>query len=150
MDKNKNIENKETHADDAKGKHPGGRPPLWATVEDFEKATEGFFDWCETGDSIVGPYIPDVEALTMYLKTSRKVLSEYEKKDKFSNAIKDIKDKIAFYKKQLAFQGKIPSAVFCFDFKNNHGYTDKTEIDQNVKAEITEVTRKIIRPNIKK
>ena len=116
-------------------KNKGGRPGLWETEEDFINACDGFFSWCQSGDEFLESIIPDIEALTTYLGTSRKVLCEYEKKPKFSNAIKEIKEKIAFYKKQLALTGRIPSAVFCFDFKNNHEYADKTEVDHTSKGD---------------
>ena len=33
-------------------------------------------------------------------------------------------------KKQLAFRGKLPAAVLSFDLKNNHGYRDRPEEQQ--------------------
>ena len=120
-------------------KHPGGRPPQWQSPEEFESQCKGFFEWCKSED-----YIPDIEALAVHLNTSRKVILDYEKKEQFSYTIKRIKDKIAFFKKQLAMKGKINSSVFCFDFKNNHGYKDSIEMDSTVKSEITEIRHRVI------
>jgi len=99
------------------------RPPKWKYVDDFSKQADGFFDWCNQND-----YIPDIEAFAVYMDTTRKTILDYENKKEFSYTLKKIKDKIFFYKKQLAFKGKINATVFIFDAKNNHGYRDKQEI----------------------
>lgn len=104
-----------------------GRPPLWKTKEDLEKSLDGFFEWCESNE-----YIPDVEGMAVYLDCTRETICQYEKIEGFSDTIKKVKNKIAFYKKQGAMSGKINPTVFVFDFKNNHHYNDKTEIDQKL------------------
>ena len=109
----------------------GGRPPKWKTLAAFNKSVEGFWEWNEEND-----YIPDVEGLCLYIETSRKVLMEYEEKDEFSNTIKEIKSRIAFHKKQLALKGKIPAAIFCFDFHNNHGYQHREVIIEKKEPEV--------------
>ena len=103
-----------------------GRPPKFESIEDFNKQDDGFFDWCDDNK-----FVPDIEGLAVYLDTSRKVILDYEKKDEFSYTIKKIKDKIFFYKKQLAFKGKLNATVFIFDAKNNHEYADKQEIEHS-------------------
>lgn len=108
----------------------GGRPPLWGTVEELEKALEGFDKWNEDND-----YIPDIEGLAVYLGTSRKTILDYENKEEFSYTIKRVKTKIAFHKKQLALKGKIPAAIFCFDFHNNHGYVNREIIIKDKEPE---------------
>jgi len=134
----KKSQSKET---EGKEKKRMGAPPNWETPQDFEDDCSGFFDWCEEND-----YIPDIEGLAVYLGTTRKTILDYEKKDNFCYTVKKIKNKIAFYKKQKAMAGQIPSAVFCFDFKNNHNYVDKTEVDNNIKGELTQITREIVDP----
>ena len=104
-----------------------GRPPLWKTKEDLEKSLDGFFEWCESNS-----YIPDVEGMAVYLDCSRETICQYEKLEEFSDTIKKVKNKIAFHKKQGAMSGKINPTVFVFDFKNNHHYNDKTEVDNNI------------------
>jgi len=102
-----------------------GRPRLWETVEDFEKAADGFWEWCDDND-----YIPDIEGLCVYMGTFRERLHYYEKDPAFRNSIKRIKEEIFHAKKQKAFKNKINATVFIFDAKNNHNYTDKTEVAQ--------------------
>ena len=100
-----------------------GAKPRWANVRQFNRDVEGFFNWC-----LVEDYVPDIEALAEYLDTTRKTIHDYEKKPEFSYTIKRLKTKIFNKKKQAAFKGKIPAAVFIFDAKNNHGYRDKQEV----------------------
>nr|AKH47514.1 small terminase [uncultured marine virus] len=101
-----------------------GRPLKWKSVDEFKKVSDGFFDWCSDND-----FIPDIEGLCLYLGTHRKVLCDYEKKEEFSNAIKEIKEGIFFHKKQLAMKGNMNATVFIFDAKNNHDMVDKQEVD---------------------
>ena len=108
---------------------PVGRPPKWETVEEVEKLIQGYFEHLkETPDEV-----PDVEGLAYYMDTTRKTILDYENKEEFSYTIKKAKDKIFYFKKQAAFKGKIHPTIFIFDSKNNHGYTDKQEIESTNK-----------------
>ena len=104
------------------------RPSKFKSVEELEKLIESYFLVVTDKEK---DEIPDVEWLACYLDTTRKTLFEYEQKEEFSNTIKRAKEKIFFYKKQLALKWKMNPTVFIFDSKNNHWYVDKTEIDQN-------------------
>ena len=108
------------------------RPCKFQNVEELEKLIQDYKDYCNKKKN---EEIPDVEGLAFYLSTTRKTLREYCQKDKckgkFSNTLKKAMEWIAYNKKQLAMKNKIPAAIFCFDFKNNHGYVDKKEIEQS-------------------
>ena len=108
-----------------KQKNLGGKPLKFKSPEDMQALINQYFQKPEIIDKTE---IPDVEGLCYFLDTSRKVLMEYEERDGYGNAIKSAKTRIAACKKQLGMQGKIPPAIFCFDFKNNHGYVDKQEV----------------------
>lgn len=69
--------------------------------------------------------IPDVESFAVFLGTSREELLK-ESPDELGQIL----TRIAGIKKQLAMNGKIPASVFTFDFKNNHGYGEKTPYEQ--------------------
>ena len=115
------------------------RPPIWETVEELEEKIEQYFEYVTQKDD-KGRFmeIPDIEWLAFFLNTTRKTILDYEKKEDFSNTIKKAKDKIFFYKKQLAMMNQINPTVFIFDSKNNHWYVDKTEVDNTHK--ITDYT----------
>lgn len=107
---------------------PAGRPPKFSTVEELEQT---FLEWKATfqfGGERYGE-VPDVESFCDYVDAWRDLLCEYEKKPEYSDAIKRIKNWIYARKKQLAFAGKMPPAVFIFDAKNNAGYVDKQEVE---------------------
>lgn len=104
--------------------------PLKYTLGELENKIEEYFIKVTDKES---DEVPDVEWLAFHLDTTRKTLLDYENKEEFGYTIKRAKDKIFFYKKQLAFKWKMNPTVFIFDSKNNHDYTDKTEVDQTLK-----------------
>jgi len=106
----------------------GGAPAKWKSPEELEAKLSGFFSWCDEMD-----YMPDIEALAEYLDTTRKTIYVYEQKPEFRNIIQKIKNKIFNRKKQAAYKGKIPAAIFIFDAKNNHGYRDRLDLEHGGK-----------------
>lgn len=69
---------------------------------------------------------PTIIALCKYLDIDRKTLSEYEKRDEFSNTIKKAKEKIEDYlERQLSRKDQVTGIIF--NLKNNFGWVDKTE-----------------------
>lgn len=103
--------------------NPVGRPPKF---ESPEQLWSMFEEWQA---QLKEDEIADVEGLCFYLDTARQTLFDYERKDEYSDTIKRIKDWIHYEKKQLAFKGKIPPAIFIFDAINNSDYRNKTESD---------------------
>lgn len=115
--------------------NPVGHPPIWKTANELEEKLKGFWAYCKENDDI-----PDIEALACYLEIDRSTIRDYERKEEFAPTIKRVKTRIAKVKKQLAMKGKINPAVFCFDFKNNHDYTDQQEIlskNMNINVDVT-------------
>ena len=105
-------------------------------MEDKKKAN-GPFDSAEELTSAIERYfgeylnesgeIADIESLADYLGTTRDeiLIMLYDKA--VGKILRSARNRIAKIKKQLAFNGKIPSSVLTFDLKNNHGYKDKPE-----------------------
>ncbi len=115
--------------------NPVGRPPKFSDSRELENK---FTEWKKTlefGGSSYGE-IPDIESFCNYIESYRDLFSEYEKKEEFSDTIKRIKNWIYYKKKQLAMANKMNATVFIFDAKNNFGYVDKQEIDQNISGEL--------------
>lgn len=112
---------------------PAGRPPKFTSPEHMQQLFE---EWklaiAETQE------IPDVEGFCDYVDAYRDLLSEYASKEEYSDTIKRIKNWIYYKKKQLAMSNKMNATVFIFDAKNNAGYVDKQELDQNIRA--TDIT----------
>jgi hypothetical protein len=117
---------------------------LFTNADDLQLKINDYFAHCISTNEI-----PDVEGLAVFLDTTRKTLNDYAARnnqdydnkdidfDSISATIKKAKDKIFFYKKQGAFKGLYNAAVFIFDAKNNHDYSDKQEIvSQNTNIEL--------------
>jgi hypothetical protein len=111
---------------------PAGRPPKFETPE----LLRGAFEEYKAKFTETTLEIPDVEGFCDHVGAYRQLLMEYEKKKEFSTTVKEIKNWIYHKKKQLAMQGKMPPAIFIFDAKNNAGYVDKTEVDNNFSGEL--------------
>lgn len=108
-----------------------GRPPIFEDIEELQGAIQAFWDYLSEANKAGNCLIPDVEGLCCYLDIARDTLNDWERTNYkgFSATIKSTKNSIAFCKKQLALRGKIPPIVFATDFNNNHGYTQKQEIE---------------------
>jgi hypothetical protein len=107
-----------------------GRPRKYETVDEFFTAVEAYFQYIQDANLDEIRLIPDIEGLCSYMGISRDSLFDWERTrdSRYIDAIKTVKNTIAFCKKQLALKGKIPPIVFATDFNNNHGYLQKQEI----------------------
>jgi len=63
----------------------------------------------------------------MFLDTTRDLLLDYQKSEKFSDTIEKAKVKIHNYSNESLFVTRNPSGVI-FNLKNNHGWKDTTEV----------------------
>ena len=109
-----------------------GRPPKYPTVESFvDKVNEYITYINDTFNSTGFELIPDIEGFCAFSGIDRSTLFDWEtsRPPEYSNAIKQLKNAIAAYKKQLAMRGKIPPVVFAIDMNNNHGYIQQQTID---------------------
>lgn len=120
------------------GKHPGGRPMKYQTVEELELAIDGYFQKCDQVKSKVttkaGKEIevsnPDpytLEGLAVHLGIDRRTLFNYSNKSEFFPAIKIARDKCQADLVRRALKGEVRDAPAIFLLKNNYGYTDKLE-----------------------
>lgn len=110
-----------------------GRPPKFDSPEHLE---ELFNIWKLTFSDSAISEIPDIEGFCDFVDAYRDIISEYEKKEEYSDTIKRIRNWIYYKKKQLAMQNKMNPTIFIFDAKNNAGYVDKTEQDVSHSGEV--------------
>ena len=75
--------------------------------------------------------VADIEGLADYLGVTRKDLIALSEHKTYGTLLRRAWNRIAKIKKQLAFRGKLPAAVLSFDLKNNHGYRDRPEEQQD-------------------
>ena len=107
----------------SEGKHAGGRPPLYTTVEDVEERIDKYWDACEEVKEF-----PTITGLAMALDMTTQTLRMYEKEDEFSSTIKKAKQKVEMAWEQRLLQ---PGSGPIFWLKNNAGWKDKQEIEQS-------------------
>jgi len=133
---------------------PGGRPLKFENEKELQDNIDGYFASCfeqKDIERIVGkgknkkiireviiqqirPFT--ITGLALYLDTSRKVLCEYEdERPEFSNAIKKAKVKIENFTEEQLYNSKNVAGVI-FNLKNNYGWVDKREVDNNHSGKI--------------
>ena len=107
-----------------------GRPPIFETVEELQGAIQAFWEYIIEVNMEKTRIIPDVEGVCTFLSIGRYTLTQWEREDfrGFAPTIRELKNNLAYCKKQLALNGKIPPLVFAIDFNNNHGYTQRQEV----------------------
>ena len=121
-----------------------GRPMKFESVEDLESQIDAFFETCKDEKML-----PTITGLAVYLDTTRRTLLDYETEygDEFSHAIKRAKARVEAGVEQMLFIGKNAAGPI-FNLKNNFGWKDQSQVDQNVsgQVEITRIERRIIDP----
>lgn len=125
------------------GKHPGGCPLKWQSVEVMQIAIDKYFEDCDKGKEkkvydkkeetvkTVTETIPyTITGLALALGTTRQGLIDYAERGEFSDAIKRAKLRCENYVEKLALSansGVHPSGpIFCL---KNYGWTDRQTID---------------------
>ena len=100
-------------------------------IEGFRAKIIEYFDYITDSNKAGAKLIPDIEGFCCYAGICRDTLYDWERtrNPDFQETIRAFKNAVASFKKQLALKGKIPSLVFMADFNNNHGYTQKQEVN---------------------
>lgn len=83
----------------------------------------------------------------VYAGIHKDTLQVYSKKKKFSVPIKMLKQRCEAYAEDLSLSPYNKNATgVIFNLKNNHGWTDKSEVDQNIKGNIKVMVKKNVAP----
>ncbi len=109
---------------------------VFASEQDCKTKLASYFDEFLPASGEVA----DIEGLADYLGTTRSELMGLTEHKTYGKLLRCAGNRIAKIKKQLAFRGKLPAAVLSFDLKNNHGYKDRPE-EQNEVGGVTVVFR---------
>lgn len=111
----------------------GGRPLLFQTVEELQKAIDKYFNDClkdsvrlEDGTIRHRPFT--ITGLALALGTTRKTLIDYEDRDEYCNTIKLAKTRVEGYAEERLFTGAATGPIFAL---KNFGWSDKSEQDIN-------------------
>jgi hypothetical protein len=76
-----------------------------------------------------------ITGLANFLETSRETLINYEERPEFFDTIKGAKDKVEQYWEGLLIGANATGPIF--NLKNNYGWKDKTEVDNNLSGGVT-------------
>ncbi len=109
-------------------KNLGGRPLKFESVEEFDKQVDVYFAEAD---------FPTITGLAVHLNTSRETLSDYKRKEGFSDSIKRALDKCEAAVELRALTGKANPVMSIFTLKNNYGWKDKQEVESTVQADVT-------------
>ena len=137
-------------------KNPGGRPPMYTSVEEMQKKIDAYFEECD-GKILFDPdgnpmrdkngrFIRDdrkpytITGLALALGfATRKSLLEYEGKEEFVNTIARAKSRVERYAEERLFDKNGANGAK-FSLANNFkGWSEKQQIEGsiNTKQEIT-------------
>lgn len=103
-----------------------GRPPKFKTAEEMEEAIDAYFSECDEKSK---PYTITGLAIACGFE-SRQSIFDYSKKPEFSYTLKKAKMKVEEFLEQRLLENAPTGTIF--NLKNNFGWKDKTEQDQNV------------------
>lgn len=123
-----------------------GRPPKYKSVKEMQVLIEKYFEDCDnhmtkkmyydsdgalqtTYEHEPEPYT--ITGLALSLNMTREMLLNYQDKEEFQDTIKRAKEKCQQYAEKRLFSGGNVTGVI-FNMKNNYGWKDKTEVDQNI------------------
>lgn len=139
---------------------PGGRPPKFKSVEEFEKLAEAYFSSCfeevwkdepkrdsngnlqyKDGKIILEPvkHLKQVEPFTvtglaLALNTTRETLMDYQKNEKFSDAVKRAKTRVENYSEKKLYESNAAGPIFAL---KNFGWRDKIETEHSGGVNVT-------------
>ena len=124
-----------------------GRPLLFKKVEELKVKIDEYFQWCDDRAKkcwdeklqkeymISDPAPYTMSGLARRLGISRQSLINYKNKDEFLDTIKEAREKV-HEDVETRLMGTRNERGAIFNLKNNFGWKDKSEIDQNVKGVI--------------
>lgn len=140
-------------------KHPGGRPPMFNTVDEMQILIDKYFIECKgtpllNKDDIpmlnkyeepimFGSSPPTVTGMALYLGfTSRQALINYQNKEEFVDSITQAKSRIEQYAETKLYSREASNGAK-FVLINNYGWKEKSEVestgslDVNNKVDLT-------------
>lgn len=120
-------------------KHPGGRPRIFKSPEEMQKAIDEYFDWCDnrlvqgydskTNEQFayISPAPYTMSGLARRLGMDRRTLIDYKELDEFLPAIKLARERVHEDVETRLMEKQATGAIF--NLKNNFGWKDETKSD---------------------
>ena len=122
----------------------GGPPLKYKTKEELKEVIDRYFDYCDnrlvqgydnkTNEQFayISPEPYTMSGLAYSIGLSRQGLLDYSNRDEFLDTIKDARRKVETDVERRLMEGKAQTGAI-FNLKNNFGWKDKSEIDQNIR-----------------
>lgn len=129
-----------------KGKHPGGRPPAFKSVDELQKKIDEYFDMCDNriqqvyskkSDGVIEVINPEpytMAGLAYAVGVDRETIRNYSKKEEFFGTVKRAREKVQTDVERRLMETQPTGAIF--NLKNNFGYVDKTEQELNHSGDV--------------
>lgn len=115
----------------AKGCETSGRPAKYKTVDDMKALIIEYFNrQQQEGRPLT------VTGLAKSLGMTRQMLIDYSNKDEFADTIKEAKMTIEEFSEETLYTARNPVGAI-FNLKNNWGWKDKHEVDNNLSGGVT-------------
>lgn len=116
-----------------------GRPKLYNSKEEMQEIIDAYFSLC---DQLERPYT--MSGLANALNMSRQSLINYSKDEEFFDTIKKARAEVEQQLEENALMGKANSTFTIFNLKNNYGWRDSVEINnQNELTKLDELLKEI-------
>jgi hypothetical protein len=131
---------------------PAGRPPKYKTKEEMQAIIDLYFLACrvhqeESEERLLGlledellmiseieDVIPTISGLAYTLGMSTEAFRNYEEKDEFLATVKRAKQRVEMSLEQRLAGNNVTGSIF--SLKNNFGWKDKSEVDNNHKGSV--------------
>lgn len=146
--------------------HAGGRPLKFKNAKELQEKIDAYFRDCDSHVEEITEYVEardskgvlkkdknglnylvevthkvktkqrpyTITGLAVALGTNRSTLVNYEEREEFFDTIKNAKEKIHNFTEERLYDAH-PAAVI-FNLKNNYGWKDKTEVEQENTGEL--------------
>ena len=120
--------------------HAGGRPTEYKEeyIEMVDEYLSENFDTYDDATRKLKVKLPTMEGFSTFIEVNRDTLYEWGKvHPKFSDALSEIKKEQQKRLLNMGLSGEYNSTIAKLILSSNHGMSEKTEIDQNIKGSIS-------------
>lgn len=107
-------------------------------LEEFKQVINDYFTYIQLNNKNGSKLIPDITGFCLFAGIHRTTLDDWitRRPGDFAETIRMLKNAIAAYKSQLAFQNKIPPVVFIASMNNDHNWTTTNKVEISTPSNI--------------
>lgn len=100
-------------------------------LEEFKQVVNDYFTYIQLNNENGSKLIPDITGFCLFAGIHRTTLDDWitRRPGDYAETVRMLKNAIAAYKSQLAFQNKIPPVVFIASMNNDHNWTTTNKVE---------------------